>query len=55
MFWWKGRDEFELISNFLIGFALLAAVIGKGRGRVALFFAAVTGHLIWVVGHVGIL
>ena len=55
MFWWKGRDEFELVSNLLTGFALFAVVFGTGRGRGAVFFAAVTGYLIWVVGHVGVL
>ena len=57
MLWWKGRDEFELVSNFLTGFAVFAVAIGKGREAVAglVFFAAVTGYLIWVVGHVGVL
>lgn len=55
MSWWKGRGKFELVCNFLIGSTLLAAIVGIVRGRVALVFAEVTGYLIWVVGHVGIL
>jgi len=53
--WWKGRDNFEGICDFLIGFGLLAAVFGKGRARPPVFIAAVTGFLMWVIGHVGIL
>ncbi len=53
--WWKGLDVFEDLCSFLIVFALLAAVFGKGRERLLLFFSAVTGYLIWLVGHVAIL
>jgi hypothetical protein len=39
----------------LIVFALLAAIVGKGRARVLTGCAAVFGYLMWVVGHIGIL
>ncbi|HEY2459420.1 MAG TPA: hypothetical protein VGI16_01365 [Candidatus Acidoferrum sp.] len=54
-FWWQVHDRFEFISDCLIGFAILAAVLGKGRGRIAMGCAAVTAYFIWVVGHIGIL
>jgi len=53
--WWKGRDSFEAVCDFLVGFGLIAAVFGKGRGRLFLGVAAVTGYLLWVTGHIGIL
>jgi hypothetical protein len=31
LFWWKGRDNFEVVSDFLIVFALVASIFGKGR------------------------
>src|ERR1700693_6568955 len=37
--WWKGRDKFEEVSGFLVGFALLTAVFGKGRARPVLSIA----------------
>jgi hypothetical protein len=55
MFWWKGRDSVETVSDFLTGFALTAAIFGKGRARLPVAIAAVTGFLLWVTGHVGIL
>ena len=53
--WWKGRDNFERVSDFLIGLAMLGAILGKGRARLPVFLAAVTGWLVWLGGHVGIL
>ena len=53
--WWKGRDNFEVVSDFLIVFAVLAAIFGKGRARLPLLVAAVMGWFIWVMGHIGIL
>jgi len=53
--WWKGRDNFEAVSDFLIVFALVAAICGKGRARLPLLVAAVLGWFIWVTGHLGIL
>jgi hypothetical protein len=53
--WWKGRDKFESVADPLIVFALLAAIVGKGRARVLTGCAAVFGYLMWVVGHIGIL
>ncbi len=51
----EGRDKFEGVSKFLVGFALLAAGFGRGRPRSILSIAAVTGYLVWIIGHVGIL
>jgi hypothetical protein len=53
--WWKGRDKFESVSNPLIVFALLAAILGKGRARALTGCAAVFGYLVWVIAHIGIL
>ena len=46
--WWKGRDNFEVVSDCLIVFALAAAIFGKGRARLLLLVAAVLGWFIWV-------
>jgi hypothetical protein len=54
-FWWKGIDKFEAYGVCLIGFATLAAVLGKGRERPLVLIVAVTGFLIWAIGHHGIL
>jgi hypothetical protein len=51
---WKGRDNFEVVSDFLIVFALVAAICEKGRARPPLLVAAVFGWFIWVTGHLGI-
>jgi hypothetical protein len=53
--WWKGRDNFEGVCDFLVGLALTSAVFGKGRARLPVGIAAVTGFLLWVTGHVGVL
>jgi hypothetical protein len=53
--WWKGRDHFEAVCDFLIYLALTSAVFGKGRARLPVAIAAVTGFLLWVTGHIGIL
>jgi hypothetical protein len=53
--WWKGRDNFEAVCDSLVAIALLAAVFGRGRARSPIFIAAVTGFLMWVIGHVGVL
>ena len=53
--WWKGRDNFEVVSDFLVVFAAMAAIFGKGRARLPLLVAAGMGWFIWVVGHIGIL
>ena len=56
MLWWKVRDKFELASSYyLIAIALVGAVIGKGKGRVTLLIAALTGYLMWVTYHLAIL
>ncbi len=55
MLWWKVRDKFELASSCLVAIALVGAVIGKGKGRVTLLIAALTGYLMWVTYHLAIL
>jgi hypothetical protein len=52
---WKLRDEVEEVCNFLIGYAILAGVVGAGRGRLLLVIAAMAGWGIWITGHIGIL
>ena len=53
--WWRGRDIFEGISDFLVCLAFASAVFGKGRARLPVAIAAVAGFLLWVTGHIGIL
>lgn len=53
--WWKGRDIFEGVSDFLVCLALTSAVFGKGRARLPVAIAAVTGFLLWVTSHIAIL
>jgi hypothetical protein len=53
--WWEGRDRFELVSDLLVGLAILAAIFGKGRARLPVLLAAAFGFLIWIIGHVGVL
>jgi hypothetical protein len=53
--WWKARDLFEDIADFLVGYAFVTAIFGSGRGRVFLAIAAATGYLLWVTGHIGVL
>jgi len=48
----KIGDEFELVCDFLVGVALVGALIGKGRGRTALLAAAVDVYLlVWGLTH----
>ncbi len=54
-FWWKGRDHFETVSTCFIVFALGAAIIGKGRARFPVFLAGISGFVIWLIAHLGIL
>ena len=53
--WWKGRNDFEVVSDFLIVFVLVAAIFGKGRAQLPVLVAGVMGWFIWMIGHVGIL
>jgi hypothetical protein len=53
--WWKGRDRFEGVADFLVGYAIVAAIFGSSRARMSLAIAAVAGYLLWVTGHIGIL
>jgi hypothetical protein len=53
--WWMGRDRFESLSDCLLGFAVLAALIGEGRARVPVCIAGVLGWCIWIIGHLAVL
>ena len=53
--WWMVRDRIELVCDFLIAFAILAAGFGKGRGRLAIILAAIVGWAVWITMHIGIL
>ncbi len=44
---WKLRDACGSIGIYLTLFAILAAIFGRGQGRVALLSCGVLGFLIW--------
>jgi len=52
---WSQFDKFAVPGGVLLAYALVAGVVGEGRGQLALLIAAVTGWLIWITGGIGIL
>jgi hypothetical protein len=52
---WKTSNHIETACDVLNVFALVAGVIGKGRARLPLVFAAMAAWAIWISGHIGIL
>jgi hypothetical protein len=55
LLWWHRRDQLELLAGFFACAAVIAALAGKGRGRVAVVIGAIAAYFMWIVFHVGVL